>query len=119
MNPRLYKEVRPLLVPGVLVAFAGIVICHANSRHEADSFFHGAAITTFAGLLPLLAALPFGIEFQHHTVPMLLTQPIPRERIWREKLFATLLVFLPAVLIGPLTAQIGDMMSLNWDPFRF
>jgi hypothetical protein len=119
MNPRYRKEIRPLLLPGALVAIAGIIICNGTSPGEANSFFHGLAIVLFAGMIPLLSALPFGIEFQYSTVPMLLTQPILRQQIWKEKVWAAAIVALPAVLIGPLTAQIGDMLSLNWNPFLF
>jgi hypothetical protein len=41
-----------------------------------------------------LAVLPLGNEFQHRTLPLLLSQPAERMRIWAEKMGITLVAVL-------------------------
>ena len=49
--------------------------------------------------IPLLATLPFGNEFQNRTFSLLLSQPISRMEIWREKLSVTAIVVFTAALV--------------------
>jgi hypothetical protein len=91
---RIYKEARPLFWPWcavVLVVATPLVLR-----------LHSAVAISRAGFLlgiPLLATLSFGIEFQHRTLPLLLSQPAGRMKIWGEKMGVTLVAILLAALI--------------------
>src|ERR1051325_2569024 len=96
MNPRLAKEWRPLLLPWSVALVIAIVISVAKfclTFHFVEgAFFEFLLIVVtciFFSLLLAMAALPFGIEFQHRTFPLLLSQPAGRSRLWRDKLVAT------------------------------
>jgi hypothetical protein len=91
---RILKEARPLVWPWCAVTIAG-VLSHVQPLHSI------AEISTagfFIGI-PLLAALPLGNEFQHRTLPLLLSQPIGRMEIWGEKLSVTVVAVLSAALV--------------------
>jgi ABC-type transport system involved in multi-copper enzyme maturation permease subunit len=96
---RLRKEIRPLFWPWCAITLAGAV-----------PFFHPpdeiAWIPPLAFLLgiPLLATLSYGSEFQHRTFSLLLSQPVSRGRIWREKMLVTLGAALSAVLLFALSS---------------
>ena len=49
--------------------------------------------------IPLLATLPMGNEFQHRTLPLLLSQPISRMKIWSEKLSVTIVAVVSVALV--------------------
>ncbi len=51
-----------------------------------DSVSPTLNMIVFAATCALLAAIPFGIEFQHRTLAALLAQPVDRRRIATEKL---------------------------------
>ena len=57
-----------------------------------------AAFLAFLLGTPLLAALPFGEEFHHRTMILLLSEPVSRARIWLDKWLAVVTVL--AVLAG-------------------
>jgi hypothetical protein len=46
--------------------------------------------------IPLLATLSFGNEFQHQTFSLMLTQPIDRMAVWRDKMLVVLAAVLSA-----------------------
>lgn len=103
MNPRLKKEVRPLVLPW-LTALLGAVLVLLLSR-EADSgqfmsFLGALGGYAFLGGVALVGSSAFGIELQHRTLSLLLTQPSHRARIWREKMLISGLGILSAALIG-------------------
>src|SRR5438552_3077704 len=110
MSPRatrLFKEGRTLFWPWCAVTSAGAVpmLLLAFSNHGVNLWpgfnpRHGAALdVSLAGFvlgIPLLATLPFGSEFQHRTVSVLLSQPVNRMAIWAEKLAVTIVAALSA-----------------------
>ena len=49
--------------------------------------------------IPLLATLSLGSEFQHRTLPLLLSQPVERMEIWGEKLSVTIVAVMSATLV--------------------
>lgn len=95
MNARLIKETRALLP-----IFAGtlplIVVPQLIWPPEGFGFFAlGVACVMMAGS-------SFGSEFQHRTLSLLLSQPIPRSVIWREKMMvlgAGMMTSLAALLV--------------------
>lgn len=46
----------------------------------------GLAVPLLVGGAVLMAAMPFGIEFLHRTLPGLLSQPVSRWEVWRVKM---------------------------------
>jgi hypothetical protein len=90
----MYKEARPLFWPWCAVVCAGGLPL-VRPLHSI------AWISSFGLLLgiPLLASLAFGDEFQHRTLSLLLSQPISRMEIWREKLNVTVVAVASAALI--------------------
>src|SRR5258706_5406930 len=94
---RLKKEARALawLWCGVIIAALLPLLPYVSAPGLRSSLF-GATISGFLregfpllGLffgVPLLAALSFGNEFQCRTISLLLSQPVGRMTIWREKL---------------------------------
>ena len=105
---RIKKDARALFWPWSAVILAGaspIVLPHSYA--EPLSF-----LSFFLGI-PLLATLPIGNEFHHHTVSLWLTQPLSRLRLWREKMF----VMCPAVTSAGLISGIV-MFSITWPHMR-
>src|SRR5678809_457744 len=101
MNTRLAKELRALALPWCVAAPAGIIL-HSLALgviEEGDflNFIEVIAGFVFLGGLLALAATPWGSEFQQGTLPLLLSQPIARSQIWREKLVAAFLAMLSAL----------------------
>ncbi len=85
---RLHKELRELALPWAGAVAAAVAVA-ALGRAE-------IALLVFAGLCFYLTVRPFGGEFDRGTLARLLSQPIPRQRIWREKILAATV----AVLLG-------------------
>ncbi|MBE0544043.1 MAG: hypothetical protein IH623_22095 [Verrucomicrobia bacterium] len=88
MNPRLAKEIRPLMLPWLVAALAGgmmpvLRVMDRTTLPWASPFM--AASFVFFGCVLLLAAMTFGVEFQQRTFQMLLSQPCERSRVWKEK----------------------------------
>jgi hypothetical protein len=107
MNTRLAKELRALALPWCVAAPAGIIL-HSLALgviEEGDflNFVQVIAGFVFLGGLLALAATPWGSEFQQGTLPLLLSQPSARSRIWRDKLFAAFLAMLSALLLEALS----------------
>jgi hypothetical protein len=82
MNARIIKETRSLL-PVLCVT---VLACAAPrlfwSRETAGEV--GLGIFTVCCLI--LGASCFGNEYQWRTMPLLLAQPVPRQKIWHEKM---------------------------------
>ncbi len=91
---RLLKEARALAWPWCAVTIASLLPLVEPSR----STERISEIALMLGI-PLLAAVSFGAEFQHRTLPLLLTQPVNRMEIWAEKLSVTAVAVLSATLI--------------------
>ncbi|MBL9135011.1 MAG: hypothetical protein JNK85_04040 [Verrucomicrobiales bacterium] len=74
------KEAEQLLGPWLASLFV------AQVPLVVDSISPTVAMIVYTATCALLAAIPFGIEFQHRTLAALLTQPVDRRRIATEKL---------------------------------
>jgi ABC-type transport system involved in multi-copper enzyme maturation permease subunit len=116
MVTRLYKEVRLLAVPAALVLAATVVPLAWDGGRDMTAAPRGwwlyIVVLGFYLGTPLLVALPFGAEFQQRTMPLLLSQPVSRARVWIEKwgvlvaVLATLAVVQYAALrTGPLAGR--------------
>jgi ABC-type transport system involved in multi-copper enzyme maturation permease subunit len=111
MNPRLAKELRALALPWCVAAFAGMTLhllrlsIALGFIEEGDflNFVQALVGFAFVGALLALAATPWGSEFQQRTLPLLLSQPIPRSRLWRDKLLAAFLAMFSALLLEGLS----------------
>jgi hypothetical protein len=96
MNLQLTKEFRSLLFPGcvamvtaILMPLANFLIrVHVVGGGDFVSFVLGLVVFVFFSSLLAIAASPFGTEFHYRTLPLLVSQPIPRSRIWKHKLIA-------------------------------
>jgi hypothetical protein len=96
---RILKEARPLLVPWCAVALAGAV----PLVHPLD----WATLVYLVGffVVPLLATLSLGDEFQHRTLSLLLSQPVGRMEIWGEKLSVTVVAVVSSILFFSLAMR--------------
>src|SRR5690348_4145163 len=99
MSNRLVKEFSPLLLPGC-VAIIGSAVRPSNDI--------AATLGTLAcfGGFALLAATAFGLEFQHRTLGLLLSQPVERSSLWHQKL---LVVFLGGIVVTLLNWQVQEL----------
>ena len=104
---RLYKEARSLWWPWLLLNTVGILgAITAAPNHpwrQVNAFTRlwydlAIPIGSFLGI-PLIATMVFGLEFQHRTVSLLLSQPIDRMQLWKEKMFVMVAAVLPPTVI--------------------
>jgi hypothetical protein len=109
MNTRVAKEFKALRLPWLVGLAGGFVAPVSALGHGTGPggdllrFLQGAGTAATMAALALLAAMTFGNEFQFRTLPLLLSQPVPRQRLWREKHFAlagTVLTIGVACLVG-------------------
>lgn len=100
INARLIKETRELM-PALAGTAAFIFLPLYIWGKEA------AVVGWFALALgcAVMAAGSFGHEFQHRTLPLLLSQPISRSTVWREKM----------VVLG---AALGIVVGVLWVCFQ-
>jgi uncharacterized membrane protein len=99
----LLKELRPLSLPFWLTLALAAVLPLVRMLNnpvllgDATTLWGLLMVLTqllfFCGIL-VLAALPFGMEFQYQTFPLLLSQPRSRWSIWKER------TLLAGILIG-------------------
>jgi ABC-type transport system involved in multi-copper enzyme maturation permease subunit len=73
------------------------------------------AVVLFGGIgffvgIPMLTVLPWAREFQHGTLPLLLSQPVKRSRIWSEKLLVAAAVAVPGAVL---------YVFSSWTGFRY
>jgi hypothetical protein len=91
---RILKEARPLFWP-----WCAVVLASALALLHPPRWILGiSSAGLWLGVL-LLPSLAFGNEFEHRTLSLLLSQPVSRMEIWREKLAATVAGVASAVLI--------------------
>ncbi len=94
---RLLKELRQQ-VPGSFLSILGVGVFGWNVQ----SHMPALAVVAFGFGCLLMGATAFGVEFDQRTIGSLLTQPISRSTIYREKLvvvaFLSLLAWLNLVL---------------------
>src|SRR5688572_1527607 len=107
---RMMADARSLFWPWCIVAAAGFL-----SLFKLHPFPGGLDVEIVVGFgfcvgLPLLATLSFGNEFQFGTLSSLLSQPIDRSKIWREK-FAVIVV---AVLSAAIAYGFGAQ-RMGWE----
>ncbi len=100
-STRILKEARPLIWPWCAVAIAGVLPLIHGSKYL-------GVVTTLGFYLgiPVLATLAFGNEFQSRTFALMLSQPIERREIWREKLMVTVFAVVTASLVFSLTTSV-------------
>jgi ABC-type transport system involved in multi-copper enzyme maturation permease subunit len=103
---RILKEVRSLCWPWCAVITAGLLPVLKNHFTQEGGPLRGVHYLiepiSFLGLVlgvPLLATLSLGSEFQHQTFQLLLSQPVSRLEIWREKMSVTVVAVLSASLV--------------------
>jgi hypothetical protein len=102
------KEVRALCWPWCAVTLLGAVnlFPFGSQLSEFNRLF---SIVGFFTGIPLLAVWSFGNEFQYKTISLLLTEPVGRLQIWREKM----VVMLAAVFSACLVYYIGWRQLLD------
>jgi hypothetical protein len=94
MTRRLIKELRSLPLPWCVAAAAmgflllPLLLWAVPDPAAPDDFksfcIVGGEVAFFVSIVAV-AALSFGAEFQQRTLPLFLSQPISRARLWREK----------------------------------
>ena len=112
MKTRLLKEFRLLLPVFMVTALLSILplILWNPQSNEFASFIHSFTSLFFLGGIGLMGCVLFGSELHYRTLPLLLSQPISRKIIWREKMIA-----LGTTLALSLAAM---MLCLRWHPNR-
>jgi hypothetical protein len=122
----LKKELRTLAWPAAAIAAVIVVPMVWASTFEPTKVLRHplsaglSAYLSSAGCLlgsALLAALPFGAEFQHRTMVLLMAQPLSRRRIWLTKhaalAGALIVVGLAGYFVtGPLPSRDGYPIAL-------
>jgi ABC-type transport system involved in multi-copper enzyme maturation permease subunit len=118
---RILKEARSLFWPWCAVIISGALplVAHSHPAPLRDGPFWGihsfiepiSFLGFFLGI-PLLATLSLGNEFQHRTLPLLLSQPVGRMEIWSEKMS----VMIVAVVSAALVICIGWRSAFQQDP---
>jgi len=114
MNPRIAKEFRVLLLPWSVALAMAIVIPYfviAVRVNEGGAFLNfilGLLCFALFSSLLAIAAYPLGTEFHHRTLPLLLSQPIPRTVLWKHKLIASSVGISSALLVLVLASFLVD-----------
>jgi hypothetical protein len=81
---RAIKEARPLTAPAILILLTtGITLTWLPGMFP--TWPRGPAIVLFHLGAAFLVTIPFGTEFQHRTLVLLLSQPETRTRLWLRK----------------------------------
>src|SRR5437016_9629912 len=105
---RILKEARSLFWPWCAVIIAGALPLLEQTQAALKKgallwgVYNWIEPVSFLGFvlgIPLLATLPMGNEFQHRTLPLLLSQPISRMEIWSEKLSVTIVAVVSVALV--------------------
>jgi len=109
---RILKEARPLFWPWCAVALAGALPLVYPLDWTPLIYLIGFFV------VPLLAVLSLGNEFQHRTLSLLLSQPVGRMEIWCEKLSVTVAVIVSAVLAFSLALRATSFQS-DWRVWAF
>jgi hypothetical protein len=111
---RILKEAHSLFWPWLAVVTAAAlpllesVSSVGSQSHHLWGIHQMIEPATFLGFfigLPLLATLSLGKEFQHRTLALLLSQPIPRTQIWAEKTAVAFVAVLSAAFLFCVTAR--------------
>lgn len=109
---QLRKEVRPLLLPWSAMMLVGALSLLLRTPPD-DYYWRSMDLLNwilplgcFFGI-PLLAALPLGIEFQHRTFTLLLAQSVDRKTLWLQKVIVVLAAVLPLTALYLWSAQVN------------
>ncbi len=117
MNPRISKELR-VIVPYAVVSQAACFGAAAGAKalHLSWEDVWGFAVLAEFVFFLLAGSVLFGAEFSDSTMERLLSQPVPRERIWKEKIFSLVAVLIPCMFFN-----LGDSVSryLRLGPYRW
>ncbi|HUR45189.1 MAG TPA: hypothetical protein VMZ27_04855 [Candidatus Saccharimonadales bacterium] len=81
MNPQITKEIHVLWPPLGILILVSLLPYHSMER----SLLVALPIVFIISCV-LMAGLAFGHEFQQRTISLLLAQPVPRRRIWLQKI---------------------------------
>lgn len=115
MNASLAKEIRPLILPALVIALAaaGYFLPRLNPallHRDVFNLLIGLSGFAFAIGVLVLAALPMGLELNERTLSLLLSQPVDRKRLWMTKLAAaTLSIVVVSLFHGVLSALAGQL----------
>jgi polyhydroxybutyrate depolymerase len=91
---RLTKEAHALFRPWCSV----VILCALPLFHISHALTETSVAFCYLGI-PMLATLSLGYEFQHRTFSLLLSQPVGRMEIWREKMSVALVAVLSTALV--------------------
>ncbi len=127
---RVLKEVRALFWPWFIVTAAGLLplvssgsaVSHLKNSQSYGLWLASQLPATFSRLafyigLPLLAAFSLGNDFDDGTFSLLLSQPIDRMQLWREKFGTTIVAVLTAALafVGGWKVSMGEpSLAVSW-----
>src|SRR5437899_6613889 len=120
MNKRLAKEFRPLLLPWGLAAGAAagapvkLLVDDLIQPGEFLSMLFNIVPFAFFGSILALGAFSFGVEFQHRTLPLLLTQPMRRARLWNEKMAMLFGATVTVILFPLLVRLVLKLTVIRW-----
>jgi hypothetical protein len=109
---RILKEAHPLLWPWCAVALAGAVPLVYPLAWTPLLYLIGFFV------VPVMATLSLGDEFQHRTLSLLLSQPVGRMEIWGEKLSVTIVAIVSAVLVFSLALRATSFRP-DWRVWAF
>ncbi|HMD84823.1 MAG TPA: hypothetical protein VKO18_08995 [Terriglobia bacterium] len=109
---RLLKETHPLLWPWCAVALAGVVPLVYPLDWTPLLYLIGFFV------VPVMATLSLGNEFQYRTFSLLLSQPVGRMEIWGEKLSVTIVAIVSAVLVFSLALRATSFRP-DWRVWAF
>src|SRR5271157_3589231 len=104
---RLLKETHPLLWPWCAVALAGALPLVYPLGWTPLIYLIGFFV------VPVLATLSLGNEFQHRTLSLLLSQPVGRTRIWGEKLGVTVVAVASAILVFYVALRVTSFLPIG------
>ncbi len=111
-TPRLLEETHPLLGPWCAVALAGVVPLVYPLDWTPLLYLIGFFV------VPVMATLSLGNEFQHRTFSLVLSQPVGRMEIWGEKLSVTIVAIVSAVLLFSLALRATSFRP-DWRVWAF
>ena len=119
MYKRLAKEFRQLLLPLCVAAGAACTMqmfAMLGGPWEAgpSSFFYNLSTFAFFGGIGVAAGMAFGAEFQQRTLGLLVSQPVSRSRIWKEKMLVLLFAVTAAGLILWLSEKFAYLIAIHW-----
>jgi len=123
MGRRLLKEFRCLLIPGLLAMGAAVPMAIRLGFDQATldvieplglRLLLEIAPSLFYILLAIAASLSYGVEFQYRTLPVLLSQPLSRFTMWREKIFVLGMVVILAALTYTLATPFFHLLGQPW-----